>query len=182
MNKDGLERDLSGAIKDARPMIKKIASVIANCLGTSFHQSEKPDYYSFVGNVGDVKLYVSRPRPYMGRFDAGKGNWTVDVKEQETHSRTLQVRVKFKDCEPYFNCDALKEKIQTAQAIASAHKNEKSKEEDGKNEIPKHLPRNMWIDYNVQTNDYTIRYTVKAEKMKQVVSYLKKHDIRATEK
>lgn len=48
------------------------------------------------GNLDGKNICVefSSPREYMGRFDAGKEHWTIDLKENVTYSRKKQVRVK----------------------------------------------------------------------------------------
>ena len=101
-----------------------------------------PDLFPEEG-VRDVRIEAMRPREYMGRLDAGKKHWTIDVKETATYSRTKQVRVKVAaDGTFTFDEAKLKALVERAQAIFKAHEDARRKTHDAQALAPD-MPRGM---------------------------------------
>ena len=72
------------------------------------------DFYKLSIPVGKyrVDVEISGTKPYMGRFGAGKSNWTINVKEKKSYSRSDVIRIKFDEQRnPSFDADRLIEAI-----------------------------------------------------------------------
>lgn len=86
-----------------------------------------------------IRVTIDRPRPYMGRFDAGKENWTIDFEENETYSRKKQIRVKVDPStgEVSFDEKKLRKHIADLQRIVAEFLTEAKLEDDLLKQLPK---------------------------------------------
>lgn len=102
---------------------------------------------------GDISLHVSHPREYMGRFDAGKVYWTIDLKEGATYSRTRQVRVKVDGDTVRFDTEKLVSHLNALREIVAAKRKLESDRLEMENALPP-LPLEMTVKPLVGTGEY----------------------------
>jgi hypothetical protein len=89
-----------------------------------------------------IRVEVDAPREYMGRFDSGKVNWTIDVSEVATYSRTKQVRVKIVCGVPTFDEAKLLQLIASANLIVAKHDAQHQATQDAISKLP---PLPYWM-------------------------------------
>lgn len=77
--------------------LKLIKGKLFEVLNASPFTFEMPEGLFGCLLIGKVRVDIRPPRSYMGRFDAGKENWTLDISEATVFERTRQVRIKVGD-------------------------------------------------------------------------------------
>ncbi len=116
--------------KDTNNIRERIEAVIQAVLPAFNKVSVLPAFnkVSRGFELDHIRVWVSLPRKYMGRFDSGKQNWTIDVAERVTHSRVKQVRVKIgADGAPTFDKVKLLRAVEDLRAAITAHSAEQAK-------------------------------------------------------
>jgi hypothetical protein len=126
---------------------------------------------------GPVRVSVSCPREYMGRFDSGKMYWTIDVKETELYSRMKQVRVSVVDDKPSFD----QQKVVDAVAEMRRRIAEEQAKKQGAVDRVKllgEIPSCTGVESHAEDR-YTISYceTVDLKKAKKVLAALRRFDL-----
>lgn len=128
-----------------------------------------------LANGSEVSAHVSEPRAYMGRLDAGKVHWTIDLRESMTDSRTRQVRVKVDEQTGTFAYP--KEKVdahlQALKAIVAEAKSKRDLFLAARAKIPTDKPE--WLLVRVlKTGGYSVEANgVQESTMLQIVDLLK---------
>lgn len=116
----------------------------------------------------NICIAVSWPREYMGRFDAGKVHWTIDLSETATYSRIKQVRVKDVGGLPVFNADKVRTYFAELRAIVKAENERRERLANAKKALPK-LPPEMQVTPRNDGKTYEVKIWFKPMTLEQVV-------------